>query len=251
VAGIHTAVEVATGWGSSCARLADGKVACWGDLAGSMTPTLVVNLDAQFGGSPVKQLALGQTHACARSEDGKVACWGDGSQGALGDGTLYSRTYPSGLASLAAPAVDITAGAFHTCAAEQDGTVQCWGANDYGQLGVGGLGGSTPFPTWVINLSSAIGVEAGSQHTCARDAFGQSFCWGDSSAGQLGIGVFGQARSSPAQLNLYSVTEFAAGGENTCALVGGAQLYCWGDNSNGAVGDGTYDNRATPVPISY
>ncbi len=34
-------------------------------------------------------------------------------------------------------AVNLAAGVFHTCALLADGTVWCWGANDWGQSGIG------------------------------------------------------------------------------------------------------------------
>lgn len=37
----------------------------------------------------------------------------------------------------AARTIMITAGAYHTCALQADGTVWCWGSNEFGQLGTG------------------------------------------------------------------------------------------------------------------
>jgi alpha-tubulin suppressor-like RCC1 family protein len=39
-------------------------------------------------------------------------------------------------------AVALGVGAKHSCAVRRDGTAWCWGANDVGQLGTGGLADS-------------------------------------------------------------------------------------------------------------
>src|SRR2546430_10602731 len=83
----------------------------------------------------------------------------------------------------------VAAGDFHTCAALSDGSVRCWGNNEYGQLGNGVnsfLATSTPLR--VIGIASAIDVIAGGNHTCALLADRTIRCWGRNALGQLGNG---------------------------------------------------------------
>src|SRR5947207_14424753 len=59
----------------------------------------------------------------------------------------------------------LAAGQQHTCAVLDDGTVQCWGRNNYGQLGDGTLiTRLTPF--LVSNLGTAISISEVAIHTC-------------------------------------------------------------------------------------
>jgi alpha-tubulin suppressor-like RCC1 family protein len=82
----------------------------------------------------------------------------------------------------------LSAGQFHTCAVLDDGTVQCWGRNDFGQLGDGSLTHRlSPVP--VANLGTATSIAAGSFHTCAILSFGAVRCWGFNDSGQLGNGT--------------------------------------------------------------
>jgi alpha-tubulin suppressor-like RCC1 family protein len=79
------------------------------------------------------------------------------------------------------------AGVYHTCALMGDGTVQCWGFDQDGELGDGVLTSrSTPAP--VYGVANATQISAGDYHTCALIADGSVYCWGDGKEGQLGSG---------------------------------------------------------------
>src|SRR5690606_8106575 len=110
-------VDVAAGYGSTCAVDVAGVVWCWGndELAQTVPP---------HGGAlpPAAAVTAGVAHACSLDVLGDVRCWG------------YSSvtTVPSGLSNV----VKVTAGSLHTCALDEDGRVTCWGSNTYGQLTV-------------------------------------------------------------------------------------------------------------------
>ena len=67
-----------------------------------------------------------------------------------------------------------------------DGSLLCWGSNDFLQLGNVGGGGTTPA---LVELTDpAIAVAAGPFHTCAITAATETaiYCWGSDGYGQLG-----------------------------------------------------------------
>jgi alpha-tubulin suppressor-like RCC1 family protein len=65
------------------------------------------------------------------------------------------------------------------------GTVQCWGANDLGQLGNNGTADS-PVPVPVVGITGgAQEVATGDYHSCAL-MNGSAVCWGYNRYGQLG-----------------------------------------------------------------
>jgi alpha-tubulin suppressor-like RCC1 family protein len=86
--------EVCTGSSFSCARLTDGRVACWGknDLAqlgiGSKTPGMWNVPKAVTGVTAATKLACGYQHACVIDAGKKVKCWGDNQYGQIGDGQV-------------------------------------------------------------------------------------------------------------------------------------------------------------------
>ena len=77
----------------------------------------------------------------------------------------------------------VACGTMFTCALLQDGSAQCWGDNESGQLGIGSQSNQavlTPQP--VLGFSGATEIQAGGQRVCARlSAF--PMCWGKAPAG--------------------------------------------------------------------
>ena len=66
---------------------------------------------------------------------------------------------------------DISSGHYHTCGLREDGSVACWGDNDYGAA-------SPPEGETFTTISSGMG------HTCGLREDGSARCWGDNSEGQ-------------------------------------------------------------------
>jgi alpha-tubulin suppressor-like RCC1 family protein len=120
-------VAIATGNNYSCAVTRWTTVACWGNAG----PVPV----GVLGTSGVVSVAVGFSHSCALMSDGGVECWGANYYGQLGDGTTTDSDMPVAVTGLSSGVVAIAAGGDHTCALTAAGSVQCWGANDSGQLG--------------------------------------------------------------------------------------------------------------------
>ena len=144
VQGLPHAIAVGAGEGFSCALVdtGSGAVWCWGDNTygelgnGSNDPS---NVPVQVQGLVQPSLlAVGGEHACAASlEQGGIACWGSGESGQLGDGNGSTSSTPVTVANIGGYPESLTAGGFHTCALVASPVVQCWGSDDFGQLGDG------------------------------------------------------------------------------------------------------------------
>ena len=217
----------------------------------------------------VSELATGFAHACARFPHGRVKCWGLNNAGQLGLGDLRDRGTAPGDMGDALPYVDLgagrtalqlAAGANHTCALLDDATVKCWGRNAFGELGSGSLVSRGTNPNEMgdnlprVELPRpARSIVAGESHTCALLDDGRLVCWGSNDSGQIGLAT-GNANASsqigdePGELaanasgvNLGSgrtARSVAAGFAHTCALLDDGTVKCWGKNSEGELGLG-------------
>ena len=200
----------------------------------------------------VLQVANGEYHTCALLAGGTVECWGDNTYGELGNGTTsyIPSSTPAAVSGLSG-ATAIAAGLYDTCALLAGGTVECWGYNNYGELGDGNTtDSSTPVP--VSGLSGAIAIAAGVHDTCALLAGGTVECWGDNTYGELGNGTTSFITSStPAAVSgLSGATAITAGEYHVCALLASGTVECWGDNTYGELGNGTTSSVPSSTPVA-
>ena len=242
---------ISSGVLNGCALKPDGSVACWGDnqygqlgdgsLVTSATPVTVPGLTGLLA------LSAGGGHTCALKADRTVSCWGQNVRGGLGDGTVVNKSSPTAVTGLTG-AVALSGGTLHTCALKADATVVCWGVNDTGQLGDGTLIDRLT-PTAVPGLTNVVAISAGKQHTCALRSTGTVHCWGLNAEGQLGNGNIDPV-SPPAPVrvaNLSGAVAIDAGTDHSCALKGDGSAVCRGRNTDGQVGDGSLSLTRTAV----
>ena len=145
-----------------------------------------------------------------------------------------------------------TAGDYTTtgssCGLVSDGTVRCWGYNNYGQLG---NNTTTTYytPQKVIGLSDVIQISGGSYHFCALKSDQTVWCWGRNNFGQLGDGSTA-TRYIPVVIDgLSGVSQVDCGGYHTCALLEAGTIRCWGYNVYGQLGNNTTTTRYSPVAV--
>jgi alpha-tubulin suppressor-like RCC1 family protein len=168
--------------------------------------------------------------------------------------TLYNETVGQMYYALnytAAPPAgsSLASGIFHSCALRADATVNCWGHNNYGQIGNATLVDAAT-PVAVTGLSGATAVGAGYNHSCAVIAGGAVSCWGLGSSGQLGSGSTSDSLSPVAVSGLTGATSVVGGAAHTCARLSDGTARCWGYSSQGAIGNGSLGISTTPVTVT-
>ena len=232
-------VALSAGDDHTCSLHADGTVQCWGsndfgqlgnpDVESSPTPVPV----AFSSPTHIVAIATGSFHTCAVDRDHRVFCWGYNGWGSLGIGDVPSPSVPTlvTLAPTDAVASDVAAGGFTSCVLLSNGGAQCWGRNQYGEVG-DTTRTLRNIPTPVVGVGDAVDIDAGDNHVCVLRSVGTMFCWGRNIDGRTGDATFA------------NVAEVSAGGAHTCARTSLGALRCWGSNS---VGQLTPNNLDTGI----
>ncbi|MCH1591810.1 MAG: hypothetical protein L7R66_02330, partial [Candidatus Thalassarchaeaceae archaeon] len=224
----------------------------YNDLFGQSSVDACKWADSGHSVPVLTQITTGAKHSCAILDDGSISCWGDNSNGQLGDGSRTPSLEPEKSSlPLGRKAVEISAGSYHTCTMFDDGSVRCWGSNEFGQLGDGTtIERTSPVQVNLGEGKSALGVSSGESHTCAILNDRSVKCWGLNSNGQLGDGTSSDSHN-PVHPSTggEDVLMISTGSYHTCAIMGDRSVMCWGDNWNGQLGDGTNTDRLSPVEI--
>lgn len=266
VTGLGTDVHAASlGGAFGCARKTDNTLWCWGaneagqlgtgDKQDRLSP---VEVDPSGLGASVRRFSTGAAHTCARRTDNTLYCWGANEAGQLGTGDTELAMSPTRVdtSSLGATADVVVTGAAHTCVTLSDTAIDCFGANQFGQLGLGADPSPRLHPERVDLPGFAGGVPmitAGGRHTCAGKTDGSLWCWGDNRAGQLGVGT--RANSGvPVQVDAAGmgaqVAVVYAGGAHTCVRNIDNSVWCWGSNEYGQLGIGAGPGSEVPVQVA-
>ncbi|HUA11482.1 MAG TPA: hypothetical protein VMA83_05715 [Solirubrobacteraceae bacterium] len=254
VDGISDASAVTVGVEFSCALLTTSHVRCWGyndhgelgdgNTKSSDTPTEVSSL------ADATSVSAGQVHVCALLSTMAVDCWGADETGQLGDGVEEVEALTPVEVDGHLAASEVSAGGYGTCGRLTTGTVDCWGFNEYGQLGDGSEVGSD-VPVETLESSGASAVASGWMHACALMPAGRIECWGENEAGELGNGTM-TTSPNPVPVEVHGIegaTSVTAAVQFSCALIPAGHVVCWGQNSYGQLGDGSTKSSATPVEV--
>jgi hypothetical protein len=221
--------EVRCGDRFACARRG-GEVLCWGDNGRSALGRGVAMPAYDEDAAPVASLrdavrvVTGDDFACALRAGGRVSCWGNSYSGRCGrrDGTQESADGSEAFLSpvevvgtevlMAQGVAEIDAEGDKVCVVlARDHSIQCWGDNTTGQLGidtsVGERWGLETLPAGVSPVALAdaelLTLGGGSSNSstgqgCARQRGDcRVFCWGLSSGDAADAGITDPWRARP------------------------------------------------------
>ncbi len=223
--------RVAAGDEHTCALLTDETVRCWGQggegrlgdgttesrshpvvvLATGNATMLESNPD-RIELKKATQISLGARHTCALLPGGAVRCWGRNAEGQMGNGRTSTIATSNPVAVLESGTAEqnpveltgvmrVTLNGLSACALLTKGTVRCWGAGNNGRLGDGeSVSRSNPVKVLSagtaaenhVELTGAMGVALGAEHTCALLTDETVRCWGLRRFGRLGDGTGGE-----------------------------------------------------------
>jgi alpha-tubulin suppressor-like RCC1 family protein len=268
--------------------IADGTVSCWGNNTSGQLgdPQLTAsNRAVEIEGlDDIVSIEVGLGTTCAITTSGSVLCWGANSAGQLGDGSTSTEpTYEPVQVTGIDDARSLAVGADFACALLDDGSVRCWGANSWGQLGTGDMTPSTT-PVQVMDVAGAVRIDAGLRHVCALLGSQRVKCWGLNTvdrvtvydlynATEIAVGAYHScaahtdrgivtcwiypydARPEEGAIEIElagnEILALATGGDNyhACVVAEDGGVICWGANGSGQLGDGSTNSPGSGMTV--
>ncbi|XP_044727132.1 probable E3 ubiquitin-protein ligase HERC4 isoform X2 [Chrysoperla carnea] len=214
-------------------------------------PQLVAGLDAYV----IKSAACGAVHSMAINEWGQIFSWGSDLYGQLGHGKVADiQSTPKIIRALATlNVVQIKCGLRHSLALTNSGELYTWGANDYGQLGIGRTSAFEKEPQLIKSLAGIpmAFIACGGNHSFAVSRSGAVFGWGRNSFGQLGINDEID-KAYPVQLKTLrniKVRHICCGEDFSVFLTLDGGVFTCGGNQFGQLGHGGTSNEILPRKV--
>jgi alpha-tubulin suppressor-like RCC1 family protein len=235
-----------------------GFLLCWGGALGiplEPLPDLCSGVPCSF--RPIEQPTLRNVRAIADEghvcvvRDERVDCASSNTFGEVGDGTREPRTELTPVAGLAL-GWEVATTSRGSCAidavavfeGESMSTLHCWGADDLGQVGDGGMAterceGDVPCalaPFAIASVTQPIQLVGTVDTYCVRELAGRVLCWGSDEAGRLGDGVGAPdrcgdrpcARTPTPVRGLSDTVDLDARDGTFCAVRRSGGVVCWG-----------------------
>lgn len=246
--------SISTGRNASYAIKEDGTLWAWGsDFYYTLGngAGFDVSVPTKVGtATNWRAVAGGFEHTLGLRTDGTLWAWGRNTfYGALGDGTLVSKSTPVRVGTdtdwVAIAAQE------HSLALKRDGSLWGWGRNDSGQVGNGTTATAVLSPTRIGTDSDWVSISGGNIHSIGRKADGSLWTWGWNTYGALGTGVpLSSIVTAPAKMGTDPTWQaFAAGWYHNVGIQADGELYTWGAGNADQIGDGAHADRTLPVLI--
>ena len=194
-------VSLHAGMNSYCAKLDNGSIACWGrntdgelGLGNTTNQNTPVTLSIPAGRT-VATVSLGKRFMCLSYDNGSVACVGVNDKNQLGQGGIgvsqSSLLYVNGIEMMAQR---VDAAQHVACAHLVNGSVVCWGEDEWGLFGNSSssyTSRTASTATEYVNFGTdriAASISVSMRHSCAVLDNGDLTCWGRNHKSQLGLG---------------------------------------------------------------
>ncbi|GKV00633.1 hypothetical protein SLEP1_g13298 [Rubroshorea leprosula] len=231
----------------------------WGDFGrlghGNSSDVFTPQPVKALHGLRIKQIACGDSHCLAVTMEGGVQSWGRNQNGQLGLGTTEDSLVPQKIQAFQGIAIKmVAAGAEHSAAVAEDGTLYGWGWGQYGNLGLGDRNDRlVPEEVSSLDGEKMVMVACGWRHTISVSVNGQLYTYGWSKYGQLGHGDF-EDHLAPHKLEALSdsfISQISGGWRHTMALTCDGKLYGWGWNKFGQVGVADNVDHCSPMQVKF
>lgn len=181
--------------------------------------------------------------------DQSVKCWGSNNLGQIDPESPGYAHIPVTVKGITNASTTITTGTAHTCSLLTDGTIKCWGLNNYGQLGNNTTHDSF-VPVAVRGISTATALVTAGMRNCALLANQTVTCWGGGADWDWTLPIIDDTTTlalTPTVVNgITNATALVISYWHACALLADQTVTCWGLNNHGQLGNGTKTNLVHP-----